>query len=210
MPLADTIIRCSNCGPGWLGTALTLAALAVAAGALWIASREHREFMRQARARARFDLDASIANYAEAMDGGVIVHPASSIRPIVRVRIGNYGEKAAATTLMNVVAPRELDTIRWCGPTGQELDSVRPAFVNTEPIGSPDGRRIPSQTLAEEHSRITRKGGFVSFFCFTLALPEDGSELHLPFRISAQADEIPDDVSEYSVSFEIRARRRRS
>ncbi|MDA0168393.1 hypothetical protein OJ998_04780 [Solirubrobacter taibaiensis] len=205
-PIATTVIECRNCAPG-VGPAFyaSTAAVVVAAVALIINAREHREFMRTTRARARLAFELTLANYETDADG-VLVHEAGSIRPVMRLRIRNDGDRAALETLVNVTLASEgVTLLRWCGPTGQEIESPR-AHPSSEPVQI-NGEAVPSSFLPGTVPRITRKGGNIVNFCFTLALPDDGSEICIPIRITAQADEIPDDVDEYVHDTVVRARR---
>jgi hypothetical protein len=117
-----TVVECPDCG-GEFPWELLIALLAVlvAAGALWISAREHREFMRQTRARARFNVGMAVINIDNRLPDDPIVVDATEIRPVIRLSVENYGERAAAETLMNVLAPRTLQGFGWCAPDGTRL-----------------------------------------------------------------------------------------
>jgi hypothetical protein len=205
---AQNVIECSNCGAGaalWVA----VAAVGVASCALWISAREHREFMRHVRARARFDFSFKVGNYESSTRERVIEASSSSIRPVVRLRIGNYGDAAASSVLLNVLLPISVEGLRWCGPNGEELASSKagPPVAADYQLHDHVGAPVRAQHLVAEWFRVPRKGGAVFFFCFTLPLPRSGAEVRVPINAVAQADEIPDEVDEYEGSFEVRARR---
>jgi hypothetical protein len=59
--------------------------------------------------------------------------------------------------------------------------------------------------IAETAPRVNRKGGFFAFFTCTLPVPREG-ETACRFEAAAQADEMPDDVSQYTGDFTVRVR----
>ena len=165
--------------------------------------------MRHVRARARFDFGFKIRNYESSTRERVIEVNSSSIRPVVRLRVGNYGDAAASSVLLNVLVPVSVQGLRWCGPNGEELASSKagPPVSADDDLHDHMGTPVPAQHLVAEWPRVARKGGAVFFFCFTLPLPRTGAEVRVPISAVAQADEIPDEVEEYEGSFEVRARR---
>jgi hypothetical protein len=207
LSIAQTVIECRNCGDGGgLAVWASFAAVAVASGALWISAREHKAYMRQLRARARFSIELRVDNYDHDATTGM-EDEAGTIRPVFRLKIDNYGERASAATLINVLVPREYaSTLRWSGPKGGELPTRTP-FDSDELVTLPDGAQVATTTLSGVIPRITRSGGQIEFFCFTVRLPDTGDQIAIPIRVLAHADEIPDDVPEYSGSMVFRARR---
>ena len=206
--LAQRTIECPDCGGAGPEVWIALGALLVASAALWINARQHGEFMRRLRARARFDLKLAVANYATSERGSLLEHEASSIRPVVRVTITNYGEAAATETLVNVWLPRDLEGARWCGPTGTELPNEKGPIPDDEAtLDDGVGGKLESQVLATTLGRIPR-GAQQTMLHFCFRLPLDESERRLAFHASAGADEMPPDVRGYEADYRLRARRR--
>lgn len=95
--MSDTVIECTNCGGGtdWLSLLVSFLAVVVAAIALGITAREHREFMRQLQASAHLAIEFSLTNYDIVPASGVLLHEASQINPIIRVTVRNTGNRTA-------------------------------------------------------------------------------------------------------------------
>lgn len=209
MVIAAEVIKCADCGAGTAPFVIALLAVAISAGALFISAREHREFMRSQRTRARFNTRFSVVNYENDLPRHPIEQPVSKIRPIVRMRVENYGDRAASSVLINVLVPERLQNFRWCGPHGEETN--HPELGRPNPGADEclelDDQDVAAQFLMVVVPRITRRGGFVQHFCFSLDLPDDGSLTKIPVCATVQADEMPDDVVEYRDDFEVSARR---
>jgi hypothetical protein len=199
-------VECTNCGPG-VEVWVTVGALLIAGVALVISAREHREFMRQLRARARFRLTPRVLG---ANERGVI-ETGGSVRH-VRVEIGlkNIGDRAASATVINVVAPRRLESLRWCGPKGEDVTdpALRQTAETAEVLTDVEGRRFEAEYLARELPRVGRKMDYVGWITFAVAVPPEG-ETSVPLRVTAQADELPDDIQEVSERVMVRVVRER-
>jgi len=186
--------ECTNCagiGPEFW---ITLGALAIAAGALVIAFREHREYMKQLQARARFTLRL---RPLRADDDGVIHTKGSKAYVIVEIGLKNDGNRAAGPTVINVVAPRHLETLRFCGPSGEELPATQAPAEAAETLVDAQGGRMSSKFLSTELPRVSLRPHYLKFARFPVDVPDQG-EANVPLRVTAQADELPDDVSEVS------------
>jgi hypothetical protein len=127
-------------------------------------------------------------------DKAMIVDVAE-VSPVVRLDVENYGERASTETLINVLAPRGLEGFRWCHPDGGPMGQV-PVPTDDDALDA-DGTAVPSGLLVNEVSRITRNGGFLFFFRFTLPVPDEGEQT-CRIHVTVQADEMPDDVKEYT------------
>ena len=136
-------VVCANCGSE-TGPAfwVTVAALVVAAIALFIAFREHRVFMRELGARAKFRLIPSVPGASE--PGYTIRTDANNVQVRVVFGLKNDGNKAATATILNVLVGREnVVSLRWCGPNGEDLDSVPQAGETSEDFEGPGTRSPP-------------------------------------------------------------------
>ena len=191
------VIECINCG-GDGGSDLqfwiTVGALVIAFLALMMNFVQFREFLRRSRARARFALTLTAAN-ADAE--GVIRTEGNAASVRVEVGIDNKGTLAAGETVINVMFPRWLDVLGWCGPNGQEIERARSSIAQTsETLEAPDGSEVEASYLVKTVDRVGTKPGHVfNFMCF-VDVPETG-RLEIPLRLKVQADEIPNDVDEY-------------
>jgi hypothetical protein len=149
------IVECSNCGAGpeaW--AALILAALsflaaiaavryakqaadianksvALAREEMALAREEHDVFLRELRARARFQFSLRIDKPERYTDEIWMDHelpepgsPGSEVPVIVRVELRNVGDRMASETVIKLIAPRELALgLRCADPTARSFPS---------------------------------------------------------------------------------------
>ncbi len=191
-------VQCTNCGSSPLAIWLAAGALAVALGALCIAVREHRVFMRELNARANFAITLELLNFPDA-----VVRSTSSV-VFLRLKIGikNTGRKAARTTILNVVFPQFIHSIRWSGPQGEETDPPPPIHPTAETLPGP-GDGIPARWIAREVPRIGLKPHYVTHVNFRVEIPTD-EPLSVPLKVKAEADELPDAVDEVVATLPVR------
>lgn len=191
-----TVIECTNCGDGGndLQFWITVGALAIAFLALMMNYVQFREFLRRSRARARFQLTLQ----APSADGdGVIRSEGSHLSLRVEIGIKNVGNLAAGETVVNVLVPRWLDVVGWCGPNGEELKPGRDSLAGTsERLEGFDGTEQEAKYLTTTLPRIGTKPGHVLNVMSFADIPSEG-RLEIAVRVKVQADEIPDDVEEY-------------
>lgn len=195
-------VVCTNCGSE-TGPAfwVTVAALGVAAIALFVAFREHRVFMRELGARAKFRLIPSVPGSSE--PGYTISTDADAVQVRVVFGLKNDGNKAATATILNALVGREnVVSLRWCGPNGEDLDSV-PQSGETREDFDGDGDEIPAWWLPLDVPRVAKRPYYVKYFAFLVAVPTEG-EATVPVRLKAQADELPDDVDETVQTLKVR------
>jgi hypothetical protein len=206
-------VECSNYGAIGPEFWLSLAALLLAGVAGWYAKRsadaadaavglareevkmaraEHEEFMRQLRARARFRL--ALRTTPAPDDDGVIRENATVVNVRIEVILKNEGERAAGDTVVNVVAPRHVG-LRWCGPRGEQLADATPAAETPEELADADGRTWSGEYLKLTFPSVTRRAAYSRFAALSVEVPREGVR-SVPLKVTAQADELPDDVDE--------------
>jgi hypothetical protein len=193
----DKVIECTNCGGGndlqfWI----TVGALVIAFLALLMNFVQFREFLRRSRARARFALTLTAAN---AGADGVVRTAGNHMSLRMEVGIDNEGDLAAGETLINVMFPRSLEVVGWCGPNGQETERFGSSIAQTgETLEAADGTEVEANYLMKVVDRVGTKPGHVfNFMCF-VDVPDVGRR-EIPFRLKVQADEIPSDIDEYVI-----------
>jgi hypothetical protein len=199
------VIECVNCGGGGNDWQLwvTVGALIVAALALLMNFVQFREFIQRSKARARFVVKLRAPR---AEPDGVLRTPGTAYAARVEIGIKNDGEKGAGETLINAVMPRHVDRVRWCGPNGEELDLSDMVSETDEVLHSSDGQEFEGQYLARKVDGIGRRPHHVVFFQFYVNVPDDGMVL-VPIRVRVQAEELPEDIEEYVVDYEVRVER---
>lgn len=208
-------VHCSNCGSSpvlaWGGIVIAAAALIVALIALnvtrrqlTIDERQHEEFMRIQGARASFDLTL---RFPQADDDGVLyTDGAEGVSVLLEIGLKNTGTKRARSTLLNVVCPPHA-AAKWCGPTGEDIEeSRRRAAPTSERLIDGDGRDLECEYLSLVLPEVGIKPHYVKHVRFMGRVPKSGDGT-LPFRVSAQADEL--DVEEVSETAMFRARQGR-
>jgi hypothetical protein len=162
---------------------------------------QFREYLRRLRARAEFKLAMRPASDTE--DG---VCRTEAQKAAVRVALGikNEGAKAAGETLVNALVPSHLESVRWCGPTGQEVDvSSVTTPTDDEKLTAPDGAEYDAKYLSRTLPRVGTKPHHLLHFQFYVHLPEPG-EVVVPVRVKVQADEIPDEIEDYVADLDVR------
>jgi hypothetical protein len=208
-------VNCSNCGGIGPEFWLALGAFIVSLGALWfskvasdaanqdlaMARQEHREFLTQLQARARFKLRIRVPR---ADDDGVYRVAAASANITAEIGLKNDGTRAATATLLNVMVPRSVP-VRWCGPNGEELPDVAGPAETGECLMDATGKEQPAHFLSFEIPRVGRRPHYVKFFRLSVsAVPPPGEELSIPIKVTADADELPDDEPELSGTLMLR------
>lgn len=205
-------VTCSNCGGAsdWLSIAsivIASLALTISLWMLWMARREHREFLRQLNARAQLSPFAYLAGNDE-LDN--IVSDATRVTALIEVGVANSGDKAAGPTTLIVAAPVHED-IRWCDAAGRDLPGD-PGISRegiTVPAPSGHGRApVEAHYLETELPRISLKSPVVRHVRVNAAVPTEQGRPHVvPLRIVARSDDLPDDVDEVRVCWEFEVRK---
>lgn len=201
-------VECSNCGDVGPAFYITFGALLIAAIALYFNWVQHREFLRRLRARAEFGLTIKTV---DADEHGI--RWTSADTQITRVEIGikNKGKRAAGETVLNVIVPRNLEYARWAGPGGQEVEGVNSATAKADELLTDEtGAEQPAMYLSQGIPRISTKPHYLRFVTFPVELPPRDAPIQgrtIPIRVTIQADEIPDEVEEYSATHLVRVRR---
>jgi hypothetical protein len=166
-----------------------------------MARAEHAEFLHQLQARARFQLTPRPV-YPEPDEDGVLRIDATTLQVRVEIGLKNVGNRAAGETVLNVVAPRYLMNFRWSGPLAEELAVAGPALT-AEELTDDQGRVFVGQYLALILPSVTRRSHYARYFVFSIDVPRTGIT-SVPFRLTAEADELPDDEPELSEPLMIR------
>jgi hypothetical protein len=171
-----------------------------------MAKAEHVEFLRQLGAKARFELTLRILQ-PEPEDDGVI-RAVGSVRVLVEIGVKNVGQRAAGETLIQVIAPRNIANFRWSGPKGEQRpDLLAGAALETpEELTDDNGTVHLGQYLDRGLERVTRRTYYVAFFVLDVETPPTGVR-SVPVRVTAEADELPDDEPEASARWMIRLAR---
>ena len=194
-------VRCLNCGSGdTLATRsliVAVVALVVAAVALYITLREHREFMKQLGARARFDLAVLLE---QGFERGEVSVESGHPEITFRVTLDNVGEKAAGETILNVFAPATNELV-WSTRSGMQLSSPDDAAATPEKLRLPDGTEVEARMIAKAIPRVARRAGHMTWFTVVVRQPAD---LHV--RVVAQCDDLPDDQENVTADRLLRVR----
>ena len=202
MTASTPVFRCVNCGgDNSLSLYIAVGAFVVALLSLYIAGREHREFMRQLRARADFEITLRFLSFADN------VLRSDAVQVDVRLEIGlkNTGQKAASETTINVLAPTFAADLRRTGPLGSPVGEWREPVNTSELLGTSDGSALPAHWLTMLLPRMGRKGGSVCFATFTIDVPEPNAGPRLvPMRVRVSAEELPDEVEDRVAEIELR------
>lgn len=181
-------VHCQNCGGGdtlsVVGLIIAGAAFVVALFALYIAAREHREFMKQLRARARFDLTIGMNRF----DGDVHETEASTTVMVFFVGLSNVGDKAASETVLNVHTPASFGQLLWGTQTG-ESSSERRGIPTGDTLTMPDGEEVGAQMISRTFQRLSLRGRTEFWFMV------DGVPVPcvLPIGVVVNSDDLPDD-----------------
>ena len=157
--------------------------------------------MRELGARAKFRLIPSVPGASE--PGYTIRTDANNVQVHVVFGLKNDGNKAATATIPHALVGREnVVSLRWCGPNGEDLDSVPQAGETSEDFDGA-GHEIPAWWLPLDVPRVAKRPYYVRYFAFLVAVPTAG-EVTVPVRLKAQADEMPDDVDETVETLKVR------
>jgi hypothetical protein len=170
-------------------------AVSLARDEINMAKAEHSEFLRQLRARARFRLTLRILEPEPGQDG--VIRALGSVRVLAEVGLKNIGERAAGETLLQVIAPRNVANFRWSGPKGEARPDLLAALETPEELTDDNGKVHLGQYLDRGIERVTRRTYYVAFFAFDVETPPTGVR-SVPVRVTAEADELPDDEPEAS------------
>jgi hypothetical protein len=182
-------VRCINCGGSdslvtW-SRIIAIVALVVALGALYNPAREHREFVKQLRARARFELKIDTDRFF----GDVYETEAfASVSLVVRVGVSNVGDKAAGETIVNVLTPASPGELSWSTASGQKI-GAEPGRPSGDAVTMPGGEEVQAQVVSYVMERVSRRGRReVWFMVENLPVPSD-----LPVAVVVNSDDLPDD-----------------
>lgn len=160
--------------------------------------------MRELGARAKFHLIPSVPGSSE--PGYTIRTDATSVQVRVVFGLKNDGDKAATATILNALVGRDnVESLRWCGPKGEDLDSAPQAGETREDFEG-DGNEMPALWLSLDVPRVAKRPYHERHFAFFVAVPT-GGEVTVPVRLKAQADELPDDVDEAVDTLKVRVMR---
>jgi len=159
---------------------------------------EHLEFLRQLRARARFEVTLR----AEGADeSGVITSDATVTYVTVEVGLRNVGEKAAGPTFINLLAPQGIAHFKLMTEAGGE-DPQQPRPV-PETLTA-EGHEVPAQFLSVD--RTPRRTSFTRRAFLQVPVPDAG-EAVIPVRVKVESDDLPDDEPEVVRDLTLRVRR---
>lgn len=161
---------------------------------------EHEEFLRQLRARARFEVTLT----AEGADeNGVITSDATVIYVTVEVGLRNVGEKAAGPTFINLLVPRSITHFRlMTAAGGEDPQQARPV---PETLAA-DGDEVAAQYLSMERERTPRRTSFVRRAFLQVPVPDAGESV-VPLRVKVESDDLADDEPEVVREMLLRVRR---
>jgi hypothetical protein len=170
-------------------------AAAIATRSLLIQATEHKRLTRELAKRADFEVTVRPTGdqYTNVgRDSASLVVRATFV--ILRFEIGlrNIGQRAAAHTVLNVLAPDSYGDLTWTLSNGGKRENLQaPAMKTSESLEQGRG----SWWISEEIERIALRTPKLRHIAFAVQVPTDG-ELTVPLRIKAQADDLPDDVEE--------------
>jgi hypothetical protein len=203
---AVPLVRCANCSTSTgdhlarigvivagIGVIIAVIALGVAWAAWKIAHREHKEFMKQLNARARFKLTAHALNAAPVPDSVEVPHRgATSAR--IQIGLANTGTRAAHATTITVLIPLRIGGFKWTDSGGSSLLGT-PRPIDEELDGE------PCQSLTTEISIVKLKASEVVRW---VEFRVDRDMHQVPVLIKAQSDDLPGDeaVLDYRISVE--------
>lgn len=179
----------------------TREAVGLARDEVQMGREEHNEFLRELRARARFRL--SLRTWPEPDEDGVIRQDATAVGVRVEIGLNNDGDRVASETVLNVVAPRRLADFRWSLANGGLVSAARPSADTPEELTDDDGRAWPGQYLDKTIPRVSRRSHYADWVLVSVEVPRDGVR-SVPLRVTAQADELPDDIDEEVANLMIR------
>lgn len=211
-------VQCTDCGGADWGTLAgivgTVAGVLVGAVALFVAwralsatqkqtklaqqqlemaSREHREFMKQITARARFLL---ILDTVGADSDGVLRSAGDAGQVRVRIGIRNEGEKASGPTVVNALVPQRTRDFKWCLENGADRPDVPHLIdVTSETLKDDQGREFESTFLAREIPRVSLRTSTVLYFRMAFTLGSTGRAT-IPVRVRIESDDMPDDQAD--------------
>ena len=96
-----------------------------------------------------------------------------------------------------MLAPRYLENFRWSGPNGEDFleAGASRAAASGETLTDADDLVHDTQYLALILPSVTRRSTYVRYFVFFVNVPSGGAT-SIPIRVSADADELPDDEPE--------------
>lgn len=195
----------TNAAPGpripsvdtWVQLGIASLALLVAAAGLTFNGLQFKQWNKELKARAKFDLSVSVRGE----EGGQLELPPDTqvAECLVRVAVTNDGERAATTTLMNFLAPAFVESIHWVTSSGVRLKGATEAApAQEDEVLTEPGQTTPyaAEYLDFEVDRIGRNSIFEVHVLMKVRIPSS-NEIRVPVRATASADEIPDDVPEY-------------
>jgi hypothetical protein len=182
-------VHCQNCGGGdslaVLGVIIAAAAFVVAVFALYIAVREHREFMKQLQARARFDVTIDTDRF----DGDVYETESNTTATMVFfVGLSNVGDKAAGETVVNVFTPASIGELLWSTRRGERSPAAR-GMATGDVLTMPDGEEVGAQMISHAIQRVSMRGRREVWFTVDrVPVP-----CVLPIAAGVNSDDLPDD-----------------
>jgi hypothetical protein len=186
-------VHCTNCSGASttdeLALALSLIAVAVAIAAFTYQAVEHREFMRQLRARARLALFIDPRPAPDA-DGVIRIPGATSAAVRVGLGIENTGDRPARDVLLSVLLPRTIRferTDEHGMPTPGQSRDANPDSVEL----LDDGRsEVPVHWRSWEVARVVPERHYASYVTLLLDLPPSREELRVPMRVKLDSEDI--------------------
>jgi hypothetical protein len=184
----NQVVECANCDGGGsdLQFWLTATALVIAFAALAMNYIQFREFMREARAKAEFNIRLGSPGAEEvARDADLQFVEGGHGRVRVRLDIRNVGDRSASETLINVGAPPMTRNLRWCGPEGEKVVVTDPHFEPDTPVRV-QGVELHSVWLSKVLPRFGRKRSIVLYFEFDVDVPEGGFGFFIGARVYAE------------------------
>jgi hypothetical protein len=184
-------VRCLNCGGdshslAVLSVIIAAAAFVVAVFALVIAAREHKVFMKQLRARARFEVTIGTDRF----DGDVYETDANTtVTMTLRVGISNVGDKAAGETVVNVLTPASFGELVWSTRSGQRIPAAERGMPTGDTLTMPDGEEVGAQMIFHTIQRVSMRGRREVWFMVD-AVPVP---CVVPVAVGVNSDDLPED-----------------
>lgn len=122
----------------------------------------------------------------------------------LEILLKNDGDRAAGETVLTVIGPVGLvGDFRWSEPRGELKSNATPPADTPETVTDAEGREWPGPYLSVTIPLVTRRTPAAAYVILTVEVPRDGVR-SVPIRVTADADELPDDEPEASERLMVR------